>query len=496
MSGFSGANVHQAHTARTVTSAHGVAATAHPLATQSALRILRAGGSAVDATIAAQAVISVVLPNAAGIGGDCLALVNHDSGVFAVNGVGRSPSQEPHTWTNDGGASVTVPGIVSGWKALHSQFGSLSLRECLRPAVDLAVHGHRPDQSVLHAREAQRDRLERFGARDWSLLTARHDRKWRQPELAGLLQDLSDDSSLEAHQRRVAGPIADAVAATGGTLSRADIEAQTCEVIPPHSIPWRETTLWMQPPPSQASLLGLATQWLGSHLDSGGTVTDHVLIELIEAVFKMRNSLGSGRVPRPRNLDIDLETARHRGGPRAYLHTAGVAVADKSGQVVSSLISVFDDFGSAVFVPELGIVLNNRAAGFTSGENAPRAKAFPVHTLSPIMLTGSDKSVIAIATPGADGQIQTLLQILWRLHIKGDSLSQAISAPRWRSQDGSVLIEETHPSIGALADAGHFIAMRNRGDDVFGSVVATTHDRSTRSAVADWRRTTTAGVVE
>jgi hypothetical protein len=197
--------------------------------------------------------------------------------------------------------------------------------------------------------------------------------------------------------------------------------------------------------------------------------------------------------PRGRGLDllgldltVDPEHASGRGGPRAYLHTAGVATADADGQVVSSLVSVFDDFGSGVFVPELGIVLNNRAAGFTDGDNAAAAGKRPVHTLAPAMVT-SPAGVLGLATPGADGQVQTLLQVLAATALAGVPLHEAVGAPRWRSQDGYLLLEADHPAQDSLLARGHRVVPVTPGADVFGAVVAAgTHPLP--HAVADWRR--------
>ena len=103
-------------------------------------------------------------------------------------------------------------------------------------------------------------------------------------------------------------------------------------------------------------------------------------------------------------------------------------------------MSVFDDFGSCVFVPELGFTLNNRAGGFTEGANAAAPGKRPVHTLAPAMVTTS-QGVFALATPGADGQVQTLLQVLVAIHREQLDLARAIARPRWRSEDGALLIE-------------------------------------------------------
>ena len=185
---------------------------------------------------------------------------------------------------------------------------------------------------------------------------------------------------------------------------------------------------------------------------------------------------------------MNPERASRRGGPRAYLHTAGVATADRHGMVVSSLISVFDDFGSAVFVPEAGIVLNNRAASFTDGDNAPAPGKRPVHTLAPALLEQGVGSILALATPGADGQVQTLLQVLSHLRYTGQDLALGLAAPRGRSESGQLLIEAGHHATAELRRRGHDVIERAPGDAVFGGVVAAGFTGGAPYAAADWRR--------
>jgi gamma-glutamyltranspeptidase/glutathione hydrolase len=175
------------------------------------------------------------------------------------------------------------------------------------------------------------------------------------------------------------------------------------------------------------------------------------------------------------------------------LHTAGVAAADEDGRVISSLISVFDDFGSCVFVPELGLTLNNRAGGFTDGANAAAPGKRPVHTLAPAMVI-TPHGTIALATPGADGQVQTLLQILVAIQREGMDLARAISQPRWRSENGLLLIERSHAGIERLAARGHKVTPLPDGEMRFGAVVCAGYVDDEPIAAADWRRETSAGV--
>jgi len=473
----------------------GAVSAAHPLATEAALFILEQGGGAVDAVISAQAVISVAMPQAAGLGGDMLALVHHDGEVTGFNGVGRSPAIVPQLWGSDGGSSVTVPGIVPAWESLHKRFGRLLFSQVLEPAITLATEGYRIDESLAAALEAQRPRLLHYGGDQWGLLKQRVGDTWYQPELARFLTQLATDGTAGYYLTEAAALMAKAASCHGGVLSVEDFRDHQTTVAPPIHTSLGEQTLWVQPPSSQGVLLAMAAKWLHDNPRAAATNTQHVLAELTDAVFTYRDQCARGTENFNHKLEVNLDKASKRGGARAYLHTAGVAVADSDGMVVSSLISVFDDFGSGVFVPELGIVLNNRAAGFTAGDNSPRLNAYPVHTLAPAMLTGPGDEVLALATPGADGQIQTLLQVISRLLLEQNDLAHALAAPRWRGQDQKLLIEDDHPEISALEQKGHDLRVLPPGDDLFGAVVAAGYAEGKAFAASDWRRKVITGSV-
>lgn len=488
---------HPAATVQVARSPRGSVAAAHPHATTAAADLLRSGGSAVDAAVAAQAVICVLMPQAAGLGGDVLALVHDGGRVHAVNGTGASPAGLSRPPAMTGGSSVTVPGLVDGWLTLHERWGRLPLATVLSAAIEAAEQPLEIEPSLRAAVRAQRARLESGGAAGWALLQAvdQHDRAvWRQPELAALLHSIAANGRDAFYTGKSAAAIVAATASRGGELIVDDLETNTTPCPDPISVRWASGGAHVQPPSSQGILLAMALQRVRTLLATGIDADDHVLVEVVGAAFAHRSSCHSGHQLLGLPLHVDLHRASGRGGARAYLHTAGVAAADASGLVVSSLVSVFDDFGSGVYVPELGVVLNNRAAGFTDGANAPGPGKRPVHTLAPAMLT-DDRGVHALATPGADGQVQTLLQVLARTAC-GTSLSDAVAALRWRSQDGELLVEQGHPAAEVLTSKGHRVRFRPPGDDVFGAVVAAGTDAETTYAVADWRRQTHARGVE
>lgn len=473
----------------------GAAATGHPAATGAATRILARGGSAVDAAIAAQAVIATVMPQAAGLGGDMLALVREPAGgVFAVNGTGRSAVDEPPSYASDGGSSVTVPGLVDAWSVLHRRWGRLPMIEVLSDALRFARDGYRVDEPLARATRTQRTRIEAYGGGSWPLLAAPAGTLWKQPEVARLLGDIGLRGSGAFYGGAAALAIARAVAREGGTLSLHDLAAHSTEEPPIVETEWNGGRLIVQPPSSQGILLAMAARWVQRMETMPPERMDHVLIEVTEASFAHRSdAAGPSEALLALDLAVDIDSSSGRGGPRAYLHTAGAAVADSEGMVVSSLVSVFDDFGSGVFVPELGLVLNNRAAGFTDGANAPGPGRRPVHTLAPAMVVDREGWPLALATPGADGQVQTLLQVLTKMRFAGATLDEAVAAPRWRSEAGNLLIERGHPAGEDLRARGHCVLTKARGDDVFGAVVAAGLSAEGAYATADWRRTVSKG---
>ncbi len=466
----------------------GAAATAHPLATAAALDVLAEGGGAVDAAVAGQAVLCVTSPHSCGLGGDVMALVHEPGGaVTAVNGTGRSASAHDDRVHVDGGMSATVPGAVAGWAEMHARWGRLPWARLLDPAVRLAADGVAVDAGLAAALRSHRARLERGGAGDWELL--REPAVWRQPELGALLRTLAAAPG-SFYAGETAAAIARAVARHGGGISTEDLAAHRTTVAQPVAAPWDGGVLHVQPPSSQGVLLALALRALdGLPLDGPGR--EHLLVEAAQAAFAHRDDCAAPDVL-TRPVPVDAERASGRGGPRAYLHTAGVATVDAAGGAVSSLVSVFDEFGSGVFVPELGLTLNDRAGGFTAGANAPRPSAFPVHTLAPALHV-SPRGVLALATPGADGQVQTLLQVLVRLREDRAPLADAVDAPRWRSEDGALLVEGEHPAAADLRARGHDVRTLPAGDVRFGAVVATTWSPGATGAVGDARRRTAAG---
>jgi gamma-glutamyltranspeptidase/glutathione hydrolase len=425
-----------------------------------------------------------------------LALVGSGGAVEAVNGTGLSPAAMVEPPATTGGSSITVPGLVDGWATLHARWGLLPLAQVLAAAIHLASEGTQVERRLARAVNQQHARLIAGGAGQWSLLRSLERGgaadPWLQPQLALLLSSVAYLGPEAFYSAEAAAAMERAASRCGGSLAAADLEQHVTPCPGPVSVAWAGGTAHVQPPASQGVLLAMALQRVQRLRADGVEVSDHVLVEATEAAFGHRSSAGRGASLLDEELSVNLERASRRGGPRAYLHTAGVATADRHGQTVSSLVSVFDDFGSCVFVPELGIVMNNRAAGFTDGANAPAPAKRPVHTLAPALITYGNGETLALATPGADGQVQTLLQILTALATRKASVLEAVAAPRWRSQDDQLLIERGHPASSELTAKGHAVVEVEPGAELFGAVVAAGTTSAGPFSVADWRRSTSA----
>jgi len=471
----------------------GAVAAAHPLAVAAAQEMLVAGGSAADAAIAAQAMLCVLAPDACGLGGDMLCLVHAPGAApVALNGAGAAPAGLA-TAACEGANSVTVPGIVDAWCTLARRWGRLPLARVLAPAAAVAREGFRVPANLARARDAQHARLLAGGAEGWALLSLAAGDRFVQPALADLLEAIGRDGAAAFYRGPAAAAIAEAVQGLGGALSEADLAAHQTVVTAPVTTRWAGVTVATQPPMAQGVLLNMALAGLERLGPLAPDRRDHAGIELTEAAFAYRGRVGEGAALLSEDLAIDLDRAQRRGGPRAYLHTAGVAVADAAGLTISSLVSVFDDFGSCVYVPACGLTLNDRAGGFGASPNDAAAGKRPVHTLAPALVV-SDEGALALATPGADGQVQTLLQVLAAIRRDGADLASAVAAPRWRSEGGAVLIERSHPALADLERRSHRLRLLDDGDTRFGAVVAAGHVAGAPVAVADWRRETWAGV--
>lgn len=355
----------------------GAIAAAHPLAAAAGQHAFAQDGSAADAVIAAQAMLAVVSPDACGLGGDGLVLVRATGQApVAINGAGAAAAGAKSSATT-GGASVAVPGLVDAWCQMQARWGRLDLRVTLAPAISAAQDGVPVTQGLAQARRQQSGRLMAGGAGGWALMGLESGDRFRQPALAQTLRNIADNGRDAFYLGPLAAAIAHAVQQTGGSMTVDDLAAPAAVVASPISMRFGQAVVQVQPPASQGVLLALALHgWLRGGFGADAALA-HLGVELTQAAFALRDDVSRGAALLDDLPAIDPVRAAGRGGPRSYLHTAGVAAADPDGLVMASLISVFDDFGSAVFVPEGGFTLNNRAGGLPAAAMRLRRASGP-----------------------------------------------------------------------------------------------------------------------
>lgn len=426
------------------------------LASSTGVAMLRAGGSAVDAAVAANAVLAVTSQNMCGMGGDLFAIV-HPAGErepAVLNASGRAgsgadPEQlraEGHTAMprHDDIRAVPVPGCVDGWLTLHERFGRLSLATVLEPARTYAATGF----PVSSAIAAGYDRLATYpDAADYtSRGRLRPGAVVRRPGVARALDAIAAEGRAGFYE----GEFGENLLELGqGEYQPADLQHVNADWVEPLGVDVWGRRLWTVPPNSQGYLT-LASAWISEVLDIPTNPDDpawaHLLVESSRLAAYDRNEVlhehadGLALVAperlQPRRDAVDprsrvpLSSESYADGGTMYL-----CVVDGDRMAVSLIQSNFTGWGSMKIVPGVRIFLQNRGAGFSlvpghPAEYGPRRR--PPHTLAPALVTRSDGTVdCVLGTMGGDSQPQVLLQLLTRLYRNGQAVGDAVAAPRW-----------------------------------------------------------------
>ena len=434
------------------------AATPHYAATAAAAEVLKQGGNAVDASIAANAMLSVVYPHMCGLGGDCFLLYYEaDTGaVHCLNGTGPAPmlatpeafaARGLHAVPVRGALSVTVPGTVAAWEAAHSRFGSLPLSTLLAPAVAAADDGVVLTDRVARWVSATAPELasdptlaRRFLDAEGQPLPA--GAVLRQPELAQTLNALASKGSADFYRGTVGAEIDRACRAAGGLLRLGDLESYEPAWVAPVHARYRGLDVYVPPPNSQ----GIAALLMLKHLECGdgephppGT-PGHVraLVRAKQAALATRDRF----VTDPGHMRISatelLGDAMTSTGPEAAFtqpvggDTVYLCVRDAAGNAVSLIQSIYYGFGSCFVAGSTGVLLQNRAHYFSLDEAHPnvlRPGKRTLHTLMASMALANGKLRLVYGSMGADGQPQANVQVLERF-LAGADAQEAVSAPR------------------------------------------------------------------
>jgi gamma-glutamyltranspeptidase/glutathione hydrolase len=482
----------------TVYAPNGVVATSQPLATGAALRVLQNGGNAFDAAVTAAAVLNVVEPHMTGLGGDMFALFwsAREGRIVGLDASGRSGSlANPETilalGLDDvpyrGARAVTVPGALSGWAALLEQYGTLTLAQALAPATEIARGGF-PVTPIIAAQWRDTEEVLRQdpGARATFLLDGERGPEagewFRNPDLADSFSLISREGPGAFYGGSLGERIVETVHEQGGFLTLEDLRDHRPEWVQPLSVTFKGYEVWELPPSGQgvAVLQMLKVLEPFDLLEMGHNSAEylHYLVEAKKLAFADIDRYVSDRVHLEGNPGalladdyvsgrralIDPSSAATRvdpGRPFQSGETIYLAVADREGNMVSFINSIFEYFGSGIVAPGTGFVLQNRGAGFTLEEGhpnriAPRKR--PFHTLIPGFLTRNGEPRMAFGVMGGSMQPQGHVQLLLNLLVFGMDPQAAVDAPRFRSYDGNRLALESPIPDGvraALEALGH-----------------------------------------
>lgn len=482
----------------------GMVATTQPLASEAGLEVLRRGGNAIDAVVAAAAALAIVEPTSNGIGSDAFAIVWKDGKLHGLNASGHSPERltreelerrglrelPTHGWL-----PVTVPGAPAAWAALVERFGRLPLKDVLAPAAALAREGF-PVQPVTarnwrRAMEAHRGRLTGPEHEPFFRLFAPGGEipgpgdLFRNPDGAQALEAIASSGGRAFYEGEIADIIDAFARETGGFLSKADLATYKPEWVDPLSVRYRDFEVWELPPNGQGIVALMALGALDgldlASMDEADRA--HAMLEAIKLSFEVAlREVADPRFMRVAPASLvskdHLEALRAKIGAEArlpaverpyYGGTVYLCAADGEGNMVSYIQSNYMGFGSGVVVPGTGVSLQNRGHNFSMDPSHPNAlgpRKRPYHTIIPGFLTRGGEPVGPFGVMGGFMQPQGHVQVLVQMLDLARNPQSALDAPRWQWLQGKRVLAEAalgEDVIAKLRARGHEVEVTDDG---------------------------------
>lgn len=448
---------------------NGMVATSQPLATAAGLEMLRQGGNAVDAAIAASAVLAVVQPTSTGVGGDCFAFYAPGSGgkIVAYNGSGRAPAAAIPQWYSERGIrqidvpsahAVTIPGAIDAWDQLLGDYGTKGLDEVLQPAISAARDGFPVHSQMASAwakridilrRDPEAARIFLPGGKAPGVGTIH-----RQPELATTLAAIARDGRDAFYKGWIAEDLVAHLRSHGGLHTLDDFAEAKGEYVTPISTGYKGYTVYECPPNSQGIVaLEMLNILSGFKVPGGGPLSTermHLLIEAAWLAYADRDRYvcdpGSNSVPMDLLLSqahadqmrakIRPDRAMHAAGPSGlppHNDTIYLTVVDRDGNAISFINSLFASFGTGLCGPKSGVLLQNRGCGFVVDAEHPNCigpRKRPMHTIIPGMLAKNDRPVMPFGVLGGHYQATGHVFLLGNILEYGLDLQEAIDLAR------------------------------------------------------------------
>ncbi len=456
----------------------GMAATSHPIATLTALDVLRAGGNALDAAIAAVAVLGVVEPQSTGIGGDCFCLYSPKAGApIALNGSGRAPQRARVEWYVEHGMqgiapetphAVTVPGAVDAWCRLNQDYGSKTMAELMEPAARYAEAGVPISPRVAHDFAGLSEKIARDPYAAKVFLRDGHLPQFgdvlKQPALAATLRRIGREGRDAFYRGAVAAEIVKRLNELGGLHTLDDFAEQRSDYVTPISTEYRDATVYECPPNGQGlaalMILNVLSGFRLGKPDESEYI--HLLAEATKAGYAARDTYfgdpAQVDVPVGRLLSTDYADAvraridRNKASapilPDATPHkdTVYLCVVDRDRNATSFINSLFHPFGSGIYAPESGVMLHCRGAFFRTTPGHPNAIApgkRPVHTIIPGMLMRDGRVEMPFGVMGGSYQACGHAHFLSQMLDQGNDPQAALEAPRSFAEGGMLVLENT-----------------------------------------------------
>lgn len=456
----------------------GMAATSHPAATMAALDILRAGGNAMDAALAAVAVQCVVEPAMTGIGGDCFSLVawGGDATVSAFNGSGWAPAGADASDLRAAGLTripeasphaVTVPGAIDTWCRLHERYASMELDRLLEPAAKYAEDGFRITPRVAYDWREDSGVLSHHPPAAAQFLPVKETgARLANPALAKTLRAIARQGRSAFYEGEVADEIVTTLRSLGGTHTLADFADFSGFATDPIHAGFRGHEVYECPPNGQGLAALIILRILEGYDLSERAVSEaeriHLLAEATKAAYRLRDELfgePAHMTVKPEDLlsdafieglrkDIRLDRVSDSGAWEAPVHkdTVYLSVVDRDLNAVSFINSIFTAFGSGIYAPRSGVLLHSRGSGFSLREGHPnelRPHKRPLHTIIPAMLKKDGRLAMAFGVMGGHFQAVGHAHFLSAMLDRGYDPQLANEAPRSFAFGGVLTLEPT-----------------------------------------------------
>jgi gamma-glutamyltranspeptidase / glutathione hydrolase len=465
---------------------NGMAATSQPLATQVAIDILKSGGNAIDAAIAANAMLGLVEPTGCGVGGDLFALIwdAKTQKLYGLNASGRSPKSLTIEYFKEKGLTqipsygplpVTVPGAVDGWFEMHKKFGKLPISQILAPAIGYAREGFPVTELIAYYMERSARVLGQFpNFKDTYMPKGKMPSKgdiFRNPDLANTYEKIVKGGRDAFYKGEIARTIEKYIKEQGGFLSYSDFEAHKSEWVEPISTNYRGYDIWELPPNGQGAaalqMLNILEGYDIKSMGFGSADYLHLLVEAKKLAFEDRAHFYAdpafSEIPtqwliskeyaaeRRKLVNPERAARRYDHGVPNQPNTIYLTVADSDGNMVSLIQSNYRGMGSGMTPTGLGFVLQDRGESFNLEKgffNTYEPGKRPFHTIIPSFITKNGTPYISFGVMGGDMQPQGHVQIAINIIDFGMNLQEAGDAPRIQH------IGSSEPTGSKMTDGG------------------------------------------